>query len=280
MAALSGYTKLFNSILASTIWREPNEIRLVWITLLAMADKDGIAEGSVPGIADFARIPVEATRMALERLSQPDEDSRSQEYEGRRIERVPGGWMILNAGKYRDIVSRANAREKTRLRVEKHRANSGCNASVTPCNAPSRSVLPSEAYTDHKQKPSLGNRESDKLSPLHGKVRDYIQKRHERKYKIVCQWDGGEGKILSGLLKANPSWDGETWKRLVDNRYQSEDINGDRPRAWLSNISRWSDGPHDKFGRPKHVAADPPEDYADFKKLGAPKVPVLDVNRG
>ena len=48
---MSGYTKLFNSILASTVWSEPNETRIVWITLLAMADKNGIIEGSVPGLA-------------------------------------------------------------------------------------------------------------------------------------------------------------------------------------------------------------------------------------
>ena len=121
MASMSGYTKLFNSILASTVWREPNEVRIVWITLLAMADKEGIAEGSVPGIADFARIPVEATRTALERLSMPDPDSRSQEHDGRRIQAVDGGWQLLNHAKYRAKMGADERREYNRLKQAQHR---------------------------------------------------------------------------------------------------------------------------------------------------------------
>ncbi len=121
MASMSGYTKLFNSILASTVWREPNEVRIVWITLLAMADKEGIAEGSVPGIADFARIPVEATRTALKRLSMPDPDSRSQEHDGRRIRAVDGGWQLLNHAKYRAKMGADERREYNRLKQAQHR---------------------------------------------------------------------------------------------------------------------------------------------------------------
>lgn len=121
MASMSGYTKLFNSILASTVWREPMEVRIVWITLLAMADKDGIAEGSVPGLADFARIPVEATREALARLSAPDPDSRSQEHEGRRIEAVDGGWQLLNHAKYRAKMGADERREYNRLKQAQYR---------------------------------------------------------------------------------------------------------------------------------------------------------------
>jgi hypothetical protein len=131
MAHMSGYTKLFSSILASTIWREPNEVRLVWITLLAMADKDGIAEGSVPGLADFARIPVEATREALARLSAPDPDSRSQEQDGRRIEPVDGGWRLINHGKYRAKMGADERREYNRVKQAQHRARVSQSASLT-----------------------------------------------------------------------------------------------------------------------------------------------------
>ena len=99
--AMAGYTKLFNSILASTIWRADDKTRIVWITLLAMADKHGVAEGSVPGLADFARVSVPACRRALEALAAPDPDSRSQEHDGRRIQAVDGGWQLLNYDKYR-----------------------------------------------------------------------------------------------------------------------------------------------------------------------------------
>lgn len=118
---MSGYTKLFNSILASTIWRADNNTRIVWITMLAMADKYGIVEGSVPGLADFARVPVEACRMALNELQQPDEDSRSKEQEGRRIEAVEGGWRLINHPKYRAKMNADERREYLRIKQREYR---------------------------------------------------------------------------------------------------------------------------------------------------------------
>ena len=118
---MSGYTKLFSSILASTIWREPNHVRIVWITLLAMADRDGVAEGSVPGLADFARVSIDDCRDALRRLADPDRDSRSEEYEGRRIEPVDGGWLLLNHAKYRAKISKDERREYLRVKKAESR---------------------------------------------------------------------------------------------------------------------------------------------------------------
>ena len=109
-----GYTKLFGSLLASTIWREDDKVRIVWITLLAMADKRGIAEGSIPGIADLARVSVEDCERALIRLQEPDRFSRSTENEGRRIAPTDGGFQILNHAKYRDRLSAEDRREYQR----------------------------------------------------------------------------------------------------------------------------------------------------------------------
>lgn len=121
MWSMSGYTKLFSSIIGSTIWREDNDTRLLWITMLAMADKDGIVEASVPGLADFARIPIEATRVALSKLMSPDPDSRSTEYEGRRVEVIDGGWRLLNHAKYRAKLSDIERREYKRQKQEEYR---------------------------------------------------------------------------------------------------------------------------------------------------------------
>jgi hypothetical protein len=118
---MAGYTKLFNSILASTIWRADDKVRIVWITLLAMADKNGIAEGSVPGLADFARVSVEDARRALSVLAAPDEDSRSKEFEGRRIEEVEGGWRLLNHSKYRSKMGADERREYLKQKQREYR---------------------------------------------------------------------------------------------------------------------------------------------------------------
>lgn len=147
MPAMSGYTKLFNSILASTVWREPMETRIVWITLLAMADKDGIAEASVPGLADFARVSVEATREALERLSAPDPDSRSKEHDGRRIEAVEGGWQLLNHSKYRAKMGADERREYNRIKQAQYRERQKKSITV---NHNERNVHIAEADTEAK----------------------------------------------------------------------------------------------------------------------------------
>jgi len=119
---MTGYTKLFHSILASTIWREDDKTRIVWITLLAMANKYGVAEGSIPGLADMARVSIEDCEAALAKLEGPDKYSRTKENDGRRIEPVDGGWLLLNHAKYRAKMNQDDRREYNRLKQAEHRA--------------------------------------------------------------------------------------------------------------------------------------------------------------
>jgi hypothetical protein len=119
---MPGYTKLFSSIVASTVWNEDNDTRIVWITLLALADRRGIVEGSVPGLAVLARVSVDGCRAAITKLSNPDPDSRSQVKEGRRIEAVDGGWRIVNHEEYRRKLSEDDRREYQRHWMAEKRA--------------------------------------------------------------------------------------------------------------------------------------------------------------
>jgi hypothetical protein len=103
--SMSGYTKLFSSIVTSTVWREPDHVRLVWITMLALSDRFGVVEASMPGLADMARVSIKDCQDALVVLASPDRFSRTQDFEGRRIQPVDGGWQLINHGKYRDKLS-------------------------------------------------------------------------------------------------------------------------------------------------------------------------------
>src|SRR3990167_10772082 len=121
--SMTGYTKLFNSILASTIWRAPDKTRIVWITMLAMANKDGVVEVSIPGLADFARVSLKDCEAALDDLSSPEPYSRSSENDGRRIAVIEGvGWQLLNHGKYRAKMSDDERREYNRMKQAEWRA--------------------------------------------------------------------------------------------------------------------------------------------------------------
>ena len=127
-----GYTKLFGSIIGSTVWREPDHVRLVWITMLALKDRDQVVEASLPGLADFARVPLERCVEALEVLKAPDPYSRSKEFDGRRIEEIDGGWRILNGEKYREKMNADERREKNRIYQRRWRQKNGLGPKGKP----------------------------------------------------------------------------------------------------------------------------------------------------
>jgi hypothetical protein len=99
---MNGFTKLFSSIVTSTIWQEDSDTCKVWITLLALSDSQGRIDGTIPGIANIANVSIELTEIAITKFLSPDKYSRSQEYEGKRIKVIKGGWQLLNYTTYRD----------------------------------------------------------------------------------------------------------------------------------------------------------------------------------
>jgi len=116
------YTKLFAKILDSSIWVEPHPTRIAWITLLAAMDEDGFCQfAGIKNLAMRAVISVEEAKSAVSLLESPDPDSSDPDHEGRRIERVPGGWMVLNAKKYSELAKREHMKEQTRERVRQFR---------------------------------------------------------------------------------------------------------------------------------------------------------------
>ncbi len=133
------YSKLFSSLLTSSVWDTDIETRVVWITLLALKDQDGFARvATVDGLARLARVSVEGARKAVEILTSPDPESADPEHDGRRIERAPGGWVVLNAKKYDELGSEQHRRETVRVNVANYRARkreqAECNQSVITGN--------------------------------------------------------------------------------------------------------------------------------------------------
>jgi hypothetical protein len=125
------YTKLANSILTSTLWVEEDHTRIAWIAMLALADKNGEVSGSIPGLASIARIPVDSCRAAIAKLLAPDPDSRTKDDEGRRIQEIDGGWLLLNHSKYRELASDDERKRKAAERQQRARDKAKRNP-VTP----------------------------------------------------------------------------------------------------------------------------------------------------
>ncbi len=162
------YNKLFTKILDSSIWLEPTPTRIVWVTFLAAMDEHGFVPfASVGNVAQRAVVTLDEARAAIGCLESVDPDSSDSANEGRRIERVPGGWVVLNAEKYRALATRAAQVENTRERVRRFRekvAAEGSHAAVTPATIGNASVTPSEAYTEVLA--SSGDDAARKRSPV------------------------------------------------------------------------------------------------------------------
>jgi hypothetical protein len=137
------FVKLDTSILDSTLWIDRNQ-RETFITALLLASPIEIKEpkkaikidslspsgfvvppgwyGFVPaagiGIINRAGVERNAGIKALKALSSPEAESRSQDFQGRRMVRVDGGFVILNYMKFRDRDYTAAERQR-RLRERK-----------------------------------------------------------------------------------------------------------------------------------------------------------------
>jgi hypothetical protein len=137
------FVKLDIGILDSSLRVEPEQ-RIIFITALCMAlpywlpepaeeletesiEKTGfivppgwygIVRASSWGIIgrtwphDKPDIPIEQLMRDLKELSLPDPWSRSDEFEGRRMVRISGGFLILNFSKYREMDRTAAERAK------------------------------------------------------------------------------------------------------------------------------------------------------------------------
>ena len=151
------FVKLDTRILDSTLWID-RDLREIFITSLLMAEPREFTEpqyqmqtqelkltgfeappgwyGFVPaagiGIINRAGVEKQSGFAALEKLGGPEADSRSKDFEGRRMIRVNGGFLVLNYMKFRDKDHTAAERQK-RLRERKKAASR--NAQVTTSNA-------------------------------------------------------------------------------------------------------------------------------------------------
>lgn len=160
------FVKLFGSILDSSIWGEDNDTRILWITMLVMADANGVVRASTSGLVRRAHVSEEAFRRSIKILESPDLDSKNQDYGGRRVEKVDGGWMVLNYKKYREIRTMTQLRDAERQQRKRDRERDAsrdvtdittiASASASPSGsgvASASSDADAEAIVAHAKRP-------------------------------------------------------------------------------------------------------------------------------
>lgn len=142
------YVKIDQDILDSSVWPDRDR-RSVWFTMLVMARPQLISEPQVAldidtmkptgwmvppgrygmvraasdGIADRDKCSTDECLRQLRSLSQPDYQSRSPDFDGRRIARVSGGYIVLNYARYRD--QEESSTERVRKWKNKKREEQG-----------------------------------------------------------------------------------------------------------------------------------------------------------
>jgi len=230
-----GFTKLFNTIITSSIWNEDNETRIVWITMLALSDKDGIVNASTSGLAVMARLPVESCKKALVKLSNPDLDSRTPYKEGRRIEKIEGGWRIINYVKYRNLRRKDERREYLRLNQEQHRLKEKSNKKENITNT----------YTEAEADTSTPVNTRQHLSTIHPSLNDvknecFKQGMTEQEGKRIHahykkkSWVDGAGQPLTDLPSTVTAW-------RLNPRRQTEQQSNKSPPQRKADGGRYDD---------------------------------------
>ncbi len=207
------YSKLFSSLVHSSLWSEPDHIRLLFITLLALADRDGIVYGSRMGLERAALIDPDASD-PWDRLMGPDNDSsdlmRNPDNEGRRIEEIPGGFKIINYTYYRSLRDAEDRKAQNREAQQRHREK------VSPSQPLSATVS--------RRKPAQSLSLSDSLSACKRRPKDLREAVQYAKTKGISESDaegffdsmesGGwtrAGKPLKDWKAALRTWKRNGW---------------------------------------------------------------------
>jgi hypothetical protein len=140
--------------------------------MLALANANGVVEGSIPGLANICRVTVEECHKAIEILSSPDVYSRNPENEGRRIESSAGGWVILNYGIYREKPQDKEGSAATRMR--RYRAKKkDCNALHFPVT---RRLHVTQMKEERRQKTEVKEEKTLALSQARDRAKDFFKR--------------------------------------------------------------------------------------------------------
>lgn len=121
------YAKLFSSITESSLWGAAHHVRILFVSMLAKADATGFVEAAMTGLARIANLSLEEAATAIAVLEGPDQDSKNPDNDGRRVAKVPGGWMVLNYEAYRNRPGDDERREYMRNYMKEYRRKHSVN---------------------------------------------------------------------------------------------------------------------------------------------------------
>lgn len=128
------YGVIHSEIFNSTLMAEGYETTYVFMAMIALADNDDCVKFIPATLAQRIFMPLEKVEQAITRLSKPDPDSESKEFEGRRIillsefdPELGRGWFVVNREKYIEIAQKKRRRQKMRDLMREKRSDENAN---------------------------------------------------------------------------------------------------------------------------------------------------------
>lgn len=139
----NGFCKVFSDMLTSSVWlTTEKETKLLWLTMLLMADQRGIVATGVLGLSRMSMLTIPETEEALAVLLSPDPHSKTPDMEGRRVIPIDGGWQIVNYSKYRDKWVGVKKRSDGVARQQAYRARKKAGLPPAKRGRPRKHPLP------------------------------------------------------------------------------------------------------------------------------------------
>ena len=172
----------------------------------------GFVAAAAPGIIRRALMETKEGMDALEALGNPDPESRSSDFEGRRLVRIDGGYIVLNYMKYREFDHTAATRMK------KMRARKKSEITAQP-------VTPNTPVTQRNSYVTLHIADADADAEVRGNTNtlDYTKSSADTQSACATPQPGDAGQPLAELapsgvrLMPPPSWIlTEAERNLVD----------------------------------------------------------------
>jgi len=138
---MNTWTPLWSGIVESSLWAESDAVRIVFVTMLALKDSDHIVRWSAFALARKANKTEKEVLAALKALSSPDKRRlEKQPFDGRRIQKVEDGWLILNGELYRKKMQEEMKKARWRRAQEAKRRRDGAKGRSTPLPGEMRAV--------------------------------------------------------------------------------------------------------------------------------------------
>lgn len=242
MVSNMAYSKLHSSLVNSSLWTEEDHVRLLFITLLAMCDKDGCVYGSRGGIERAAMLNPDQCdeRDPWMVLMSPDKDSsdriRAPENDGRRIEEISGGFRLLNFSYYRGLRNDDDRAEQNRQAQDRHRKRLA-EAAAKQGKPPSAGVSHRQPESAHTEAEAEAEAEKLHRAPVVARPAPSgpagVVFEHYRKQHLTAKWTAKRKRLIDARLGEGFSVD--DLKHAIDGFHADPWHTGENEahKAWL-----------------------------------------------